>query len=143
MSKKKITDPIKVKLNTQYNRSFSLEFKKKLVEDLAQGLTTMRIICELYEVSRAQVYKWIHLYTNTPKGVVKVIQMESEQYKTKLLQTKVGELERLLGQKQINIEYSNKILPLESGFLGYDIKKKSEKTPLNGLENIKKITTAK
>ena len=50
--------------------------------------------------------------------------MESEAYKTKQLLEQVAELERVIGQKQLEIDYLDKLLELESQELGYDLKKK-------------------
>ncbi len=49
--------------------------------------------------------------------------MESEQHKTLYLQQRLGELERIIGQKQMEIDYLNKALEISSEELGYDLKK--------------------
>jgi len=50
--------------------------------------------------------------------------MESESHKTNHLLNKVAELERIVGQKQLNIDVLEKTLSVASEELGYDIKKK-------------------
>ena len=55
-----------------------------------------------------------------------VIEKESESYKTYQLQKKVAELERLLGQKEIEISYLNKVIETGNELLGEDLKKKHD-----------------
>jgi transposase len=133
MAKSKIKLPQTLQ-SEKYNRYFSEEFRKSKVADFEKGITTIKMLCSQYNITRTTVYKWIHLYSNIEKGTKKVIQMESEEFKTKLLMEKVGELERIVGQKQIEIDYLNKLIELESKSIGYDIKKKGEQALSNGIE---------
>jgi hypothetical protein len=50
--------------------------------------------------------------------------MESESTKTKKLLERNAELERFIGQKQLEIEYLQKTIELASEEVGYDLKKK-------------------
>lgn len=135
MAKSKIQQP-KTLISDKYNRNFSSEFKKSKIADFQKGLITIKMLCEQYSISRATVYKWIYLFSNVEKGTKTVVQMESEEFKSKLLMEKVGELERIVGQKQIELDYLNKLIELESKSIGYDIKKKGERALLNGIESI-------
>lgn len=114
----------KFQLNGKYNRNFSEDFKKSKVRDLNAGVIKVRDICKLYDVSRTSVYNWLYLYSDTEKSVKTVTQMESEQFKTQLLLQKVAELERSVGQKQLEIDYLQSCLAVASDELGYDVKKK-------------------
>jgi transposase len=49
--------------------------------------------------------------------------MESESQKALSLQHQVAELERKVGQKQLQIDYLEKLIELASTNLGYDLKK--------------------
>ena len=64
------------------------------------------------------------MYCEAEKGVKTVTQMESEQFKTQLLLQRVAELERTVGQKQLEIDYLQCCLTVAGEDLGYDIKKK-------------------
>ena len=52
-----------------------------------------------------------------------VMQMDSEQYKSKELEKKVTELEAALGRKQLEIDYLNKLIEIAGQDLGQDLKK--------------------
>jgi len=121
-------------LKGKYNRSFSEAFKKEKVKEIERGVLSIGVLCKLHSISRASVYKWIYLYSSVEKGVKTVVQMESEQYKTAYLQQRVAELERVIGQKQLEIDYLDKAFEIASEELGYDIKKKHVHPRLNGSE---------
>jgi transposase-like protein len=114
----------KDQINSNYNRHFSEEFRKLKVKELTAGRITVKEMCSLYGISRTTVYNWLYLYTQTEKGVRTVVQMESEATKTKILQQRVAELERIVGQKQLEIDYLKDCFEVATEELGYDIKKK-------------------
>lgn len=123
MSSKKLKGS-NVPISRKYNRTFSKQLKQKIVKELAAKRITIKEVCELYEVSYTSVYRWIYEYSATPKGSKQVLQMESEAEKTKRLLQQVAELERIIGQKQLEIDYLNQTLSIASKEIGYDIKKK-------------------
>jgi len=53
--------------------------------------------------------------------------MQSEEHKTSLLKTRVSELEQIIGQKQLALDYLEKLIALASEDLGYDLKKNIER----------------
>lgn len=117
------------------NRRFSESFKRQKVEDLLAHRITVQQVSNLYEVTRSAVYKWIYKYSNLERGTKMVIEMESESQKSQALQVRVAELERIIGQKQIEIDYLSKTLELASEEIGYDLKKKYATKSWSGLEN--------
>lgn len=125
------------------NRYFSEQFKREKVKEIVEKKLSIREACALYSVSRTSVYKWLYLYSDSEKGTKKVIQMESEAIKTSYYKQKLSELERLYGQKQIEIDYLNKGFELASEDLGFDVKKKYASMSLNGSGNIAKTTGTK
>ena len=132
-----------LQLQSKYNRHFSVDFKRKKVEDLTKGLVSIRDLCSMYEVSRATVYKWIYLYGSVERGTKTVVQMDSEQHKTKILLQRVAELERIIGQKQMEIDYLNKAFEFATEEVGYDLKKKYAQAHSNGSVNTPKDTPTK
>lgn len=114
-------------------RYFSEEFRIQKVKEIEQNQISVSELSRLYNVSSAAVYKWVHKYSlHLKKGIIQVIEMESESKKTKLLQERLAELERIVGQKQLQIDYLEKIIELGSEEIGIDIKKKFSTVPSNG-----------
>jgi transposase len=109
---------------SKYNRYFSESFKKEKVKLILKNQLSVTQLSRLHGVTRASIYKWIYKYSDLEKGQKMVVQMESEEFKTKQLQEKVAELERAIGQKQLEIDFLNKTLEFASKEVGYDLKKK-------------------
>jgi transposase len=106
-------------------RTFSLAFKQEKVEQIEQKQITVWQLSQLYGVTRSAIYKWVRLYGSLKqKGERVVVEKESEGKKTAELLKKVAELEQLLGQKQVEVEYLKKVLEFGSELTKTDIKKK-------------------
>jgi len=123
MARKKVSD-LKFEPNSKVNRTFSDSFKKAKVKEIIEKRLTIRQVCELYDVSRTAVYKWIYKFSSSQPGTKQVVEMESESLKTKRLLEQVAELERRLGQKQLEIDFLQETLSKASVEIGYDVKKK-------------------
>lgn len=105
-------------------RIFSETFKRQRVKEINDSLLTIAEVSKLYGVCRQSVYKWLYKYSAYhQKGVTQVVQMESEAEKTKALLARVAELERYLGQKQLQIDYLEQLIEISSEELKVDIKK--------------------
>lgn len=106
-------------------RSFSESFKIKKVREIETGVAKVSDICKAYEVTNAAVYKWINNY-----GVMKdkkerlVVESESDTQELLALKKKVAELERIVGQKQLLIDFKDKMIDIAEEMYGVDIKKK-------------------
>lgn len=123
----------KLKLEIQRRRCFSEEFKKARVKDLIEKRITILEITKLYEVSRVSVYKWLYKYSVFHKRqCTLVVQMDSEAHINKQLMQRMAELERIIGQKQMEIDFLNKLIELGSEDLGFDLKKNFSTRALNG-----------
>ena len=70
--------------------------------------------------------------------------MESESDTKKLieLQKRIAELERLVGQKQIQLEFKDKMIELAEELYHIDIKKKFESKPSSGSGEGEKLSGA-
>ena len=133
----------KPKLEIRQNRHFSEEFKRQKVKELCAKQVTITQLCKLYKVSSTSVYKWLYKYSpNHQPGTTLVLQMESESQKTILLLQRVAELERVVGQKQLELDFLNELLRVGSEELGFDLKKNFSTAPLNGSAAPVKSTTA-
>ena len=131
----------KLKLEVKQRRTFSNEFKKTKVQELIERRLTIVEVCRLYDVSRTSVYKWLYKYSKDyQRKTILVVQMESEAYKTLRLQQQVAELERVIGQKQMEIDFLNKLLEIGSDEMGFDLKKNFSTRLLNGTGSAKQDT---
>lgn len=109
-------------------RTFSTEFKRSKVKQIASGIVSVAEVAREFEVSKNSVYKWVNLYGNQSKSTHVVVQLESEEQRTKLLRDELRELERVVGRKQMEIDYLNTLIDVSSQELGIDLKKSSSPT---------------
>lgn len=108
-------------------RVFSEEFKKARVKEYERGEFTVKELTELYNVSNQSVYRWIYKYSTYNKKQVLVVESsKSSQQKLKELQGKIKELERVVGQKQLHIDYLEKMMEIAKEEYQIDIKKNSD-----------------
>lgn len=106
-------------------RRFSEAFKKEKVKLIENRQFTVKQLSRIYEVSETAIYKWIRTYsTKISKSEKVVIEKESEGAKTLELLNQVAKLERKIGQKQLEIDYLEKVIELGNEEVGFDIKKK-------------------
>ena len=113
-------------------RIFSEELKKKIVKDLvAKRITLGQVVAE-HQVNRNSVYNWLYKYSpqHQPKPTL-VVQMQSEEIKNHELRQRIADLERIVGQKQLEIDFLNKLLEVGSEELGFDLKKNFNASPSN------------
>ena len=114
-------------------RNFSEELKRKKVQEIEQKTTTITEVIREYEVSESSVRRWLDKYSTKHKKQVRVI-VESESDTRKIIEYKsrIAELERIIGQKQVLLDFKDKLIELAEEEYGIDIKKKLEKRPLSG-----------
>jgi transposase-like protein len=106
------------------NRRFSAAFKKEKVELIDQEKISVREVSEIYEVSVTAVYKWIKKYSSIARDERVVVEKVSESNKNIELLKRIRDLERTVGQKQIELDYYKAIVDVVSQESGEDIKKK-------------------
>lgn len=120
-------------LEIKQRRLFSEAFKREKVKDLVEKRISIRQLSSLYEVSRTAVYNWLYAYSpHHEQKTNLVVQMESEAHKSQMLQQRVAELERVIGQKQLELDFLNKLFEIGSQELGFDIKKNLSTKLSNG-----------
>jgi transposase len=123
----------KQKLEIRERRIFSEDIKKKAVKDLTSKRITIRSLMNEHQVSHQTVYSWLYKYSPYhEQKCTLVVQMKSEELKNNELRQRMAELERIVGQKQLEIDFLNKLLEIGSGELGFDLKKSFSRPPLNG-----------
>lgn len=105
--------------------TFSKDFKIKKIRELERKIITVSEITKQYNISATSVYRWLTLYGNNYMKATKVIvEAESDTRKIADLKAKVAELEMLVGQKQVLLEFKDKMIDLAEETYGVDIKKK-------------------
>jgi len=123
----------RAQLEIKQRRLFSEAFKREKVKDLVEKRISIRQLSRLYEVSRTSVYNWLYAYSpHYEQKTNLVVQMESEAHKSEMLQQRVAELERIVGQKQLELDFLNKLFEIGSQELGFDIKKNLSTKLSNG-----------
>ncbi|NBB32058.1 transposase [Cellulophaga sp. BC115SP] len=117
------------KYEIRQSRIFSESFKREKVEDILNKRISIIEFCKLWDVSSTSVYRWIYQYSSHyKKGTKMIVQQDSEEAKTQELLKKVAELERILGQKQMEIDYQSKLIEIASKELDIDLKKSFKPT---------------
>lgn len=132
---------VKSKLEIRAHRIFSEELKRKAIKDLVSKRTTIKSLMSEHQISANTVYRWLYKYSAYhEQKCTLVVQMKSEELKTSELRQRMAELERIVGQKQLEIDFLNKLLEIGSGELGIDLKKSFSPPPLNGTGSAKGST---
>jgi transposase-like protein len=115
------------------NRKFSEQIRRKVVKEFRSGKYTVIELSELYHCSDVTIYRWIHKYSPGDSPQVNVVEMsKSADQKVKDLKQKIADLERALGQKQIKVDFYEKILALAEEQYDLDLKKSSSSRPSSG-----------
>ncbi len=113
--------------------TFSVELKKKLVEQIELRKLKVRDVVSLYKTSESSVYRWLEEYSSLKRtGTKMVVESECHETKVEKLLDTIAELERNVGRKQLEIEFLDKVISICSDELGYDVKKKCTTMQSNG-----------
>ena len=130
------------RFDTRRNRYFSDSFKRKVVHDIENNLTSVGLVTKEYGISRTSVYKWVYTYSLLYKrGFKQVVEPMSDSKKIAQLKAQIKELEQLLGRKQIEIEFKEKMIELAEEKYGVDIKKKYGSKQSDGSGNTENDTS--
>jgi len=106
-------------------RQFSDNFKKSKVQELELGRLTISDLKKQYEVSSTTIYRWIANFgtmKNKPERII--VETDSDTKELLLLKQKIAELERIVGQKQVLIDFYDKLIDIAEDEYKVDIKKK-------------------
>ena len=100
-------------------------FKIQNVRELETGKTKISELCKQYEVSDTNVYCWLNKFgTMKNKKERFIVEADSDTKQLLALKKKIAELEQIVGQKQILIDFKDKMIDLAEETYGVDIKKK-------------------
>ncbi|MCB9033561.1 MAG: transposase [Chitinophagales bacterium] len=117
------------------HRKFSDSFKLSLVKEFETGRYSVVELERLHDISDSLIYSWIYKYSKyNEKGYRMVEHTESSTKKVKELQDKIKLLEAIVGQKQIKIDFLEKMIDIAKEELDIDIKK-NYSTPQSNTSN--------
>lgn len=108
----------------QQRRTFSTVFKREKVELLDQGKISVKDLSKIYGVSHTAIYKWKKKYSRYKSSERIVVEKISEEKKNIELLQRIAELERIIGKKQLEIDYYKTTLEVISESAGEDLEKK-------------------
>lgn len=107
-------------------RVFSKEFQLEIVRCFEQGRYSVYQLARLYGIRNCVIYRWIYKHSSFNQAGCRIVEMkQSTSSKLKALEQRIKELERLVGQKQIKIEFLEEMIKVAKEELNVDIKKKS------------------
>lgn len=130
---------LKTGKSVKHYRRFSEDFKLKIVKEYESGQSSALDLEKIYDISCTVIYKWIYKYSKYNKQSIQVVEMkDSQSQKVKDLEARVKLLEQTVGQKQMAIDYLEKMIELAEEDLKVDIKKKSNTPQSGGSKSIKK-----
>ncbi|WP_116109421.1 transposase [Lewinella sp. IMCC34191] len=112
-------------------RRFSLDFKRARVRDFESGTFSVSQMSRLYDIKGTVLYRWIKKFgqqATTPQAVIVEVP-HSQTEKVKRLEARLAMLERLVGNKQIEIEFHKERLQLLAEEHGINVQKKVTSTP--------------
>ena len=117
----------KRKINAKRYRKFSESFKISKVKEIESCRSTISEVSRAYDVSAVSIHNWLNKYGMEEKPERTIVESKSDTQKILKLQKKIAELERLLGQKQIQIDFKDKMIEIAEDHYKIDIKKNSGK----------------
>ncbi|MHC8950625.1 transposase [Sphingobacterium hungaricum] len=114
----------KMSVQERSSRRFSESFKRAKVLEIETGKTRISEVCREYEVNNTNVHRWIRKFGSRNKQIRTMVETDSDTKKLLELKKKVAELEQIVGQKQILIDFQAKMIDLAEEEYRIDIKKK-------------------
>ena len=123
----------KLTVRERQNRTFSEDFKRKKVSELDRNLITIAELSREHQVTSAAIYKWIYKYSAMrKKGLKQVVEAKSDSRKVLLMKEEIKELQRIIGEKQVKLDFQDKMIAFAEAEYKIDIKKKFSGTPSSG-----------
>ena len=102
---------ISLTLEERKRRHFSESFKRKKVQEIESGQTKIADLCRQYDTVRGTIYQWLNKYGSMKtKKERLVIETESDTQKLIALKKENAHLKMIIGEKQIQIDFKDKML---------------------------------
>lgn len=120
-------------------RKYSEEFRKSIVKEFESGKFSVPQLGRLHNIGIQTLYNWIYKYSGSNEKGQRIVEMKnSSTQKLNVLEQKIKELERTVGQKQIQIDYLEKMIDIAKDELNIDIKKNSNTPQSIGSDRTKR-----
>jgi len=117
----------------QKQRKYSEDFKRSIVQDFESGKFSVVQLERLHNISNQSIYNWIYKFSHSNEHGQRIVEMkDSSTQKLKALEQRVKELEQVVGRKQIEIDYLEKMIDIAKEELQIDIKKNFSTPQSNG-----------
>jgi len=113
-----------MKRSKSIQRHFSTTFKKEKVELIDQGKISVKAVSQIYDVSETAIYNWKKKYSKYSKSERVVVEKISEENKNIELLKCIAKLERIVGKKQLELDYYKTTVEKLSEEAGEDLEKK-------------------
>jgi transposase len=111
-------------------RHFSESIKIQKVQEIESGQTKISELVKEYELAPVTVYRWLKKYGTMKKKPERlIVEADSDTAKLIELKKKIADLERIIGQKQIVIDFKDKMIELAEEHYKVDIKKNFSTQP--------------
>lgn len=96
------------RVTLQAKRIYSEEFRKQCVKEYESGAQTVRELSQLYGITEPSIYR----YSTYNKKKLRIVEMdESSTKKVEELPQRIKYLERIVGQKQIKLDFYETVRP--------------------------------
>ena len=114
-------------------KHFSEAIKRQTVKDIENGKCSVLEASRELLASQQTIYIWVYKYSGyLQKNKVLVVENNSENYQSKVLEKKLREAEAALGRKQMELDFLNKLIELAGADLHIDLKKSFSNLVSNG-----------
>ena len=125
-------EEFKMSTSERRARRFSDNFKQSKVREIELDKTKVSEIVKQYQVTATNVYRWINKFgTMKNKQERLIVETDSDTKQLLALKEKVAELEQIIGQKQVQLDFKEKMIEIAEEKYGIDIKKKLSTVPSN------------
>lgn len=115
------------------HRVFSEDFKKARIKEYESGQYTISELSRIFKINDSVLYRWVHKYSSYNKNAAVIVEIkDSATARLKDYESKIAQLERALGQKQIHIDFLEKMIDLAKEHYDIDLKKNLNTPPLSG-----------
>jgi transposase-like protein len=125
-------EDFKMSTSERRRRRFSDNFKQTKVREIEIGKTKVSEISKQYQVSTVNVYRWIDKYGSMKSKKERlIVETQSDTRELLSLKKKVAELEQIIGQKQVQLDFKEKMIEIAEEKYGIEIKKKHSTSQFN------------